>query len=157
MKIYELNDKYKCIFCVMLAEKAKKYLKNENTYMLIVNALERCWDWIEFGRDSGDDFYDLIDNEENGLTLFQENEEEEQKIYAWNCIIYVVAYIAKSAYEKEGQKYFPEPIELVDERTIEEVKRYLLLCDKSEEEYILEVYTKCLNKKKVSEMKKELI
>lgn len=62
MKNYELNDEYKCIFCVMLAEKAKKYLKNEDAYILIENAIEKCWEWIEFGRKSGDVFYNIIDN-----------------------------------------------------------------------------------------------
>lgn len=55
-------------------------------------------------------------------------EEDEVRRHALNCIIYGVAYIARKSYEHEGAKYFPEPIELVDEKTVTDVDFFVYCC-----------------------------
>ncbi|MCH5345344.1 MAG: hypothetical protein J1E64_15060 [Acetatifactor sp.] len=46
--------------------------------------------------------------------------------------------------EKVGAKYFPEPIEIVDDNIFTHMVHSLTLCDDMEREYIEEVYQKCL-------------
>lgn len=60
------------------------------------------------------------------------------------CIIDAIAYISKAAYEKEGAKYFPEPIEMVDDDIFTHMIHSLILCDNVEHEYIGEIYRRCL-------------
>ena len=90
----------------------------------------------------------ILDNEENGFTLFQEMEEDEKNISAWDCIIDAVAYVSRAAYEKEGVKYLPEPIEIVDDNIFTHMVQSLILCDSMECEYIEKVYKKCLGEVK---------
>ena len=88
------------------------------------------------------------DNEENRFTLFQEMEEDEKKISAWDCIIDAVAYVSRAAYENEGIKYLPETIEIVDDNIFTHMVQSLTLCDSMECEYIEKVYKKCLEEVK---------
>ncbi|MFP7471023.1 Imm6 family immunity protein [Niallia taxi] len=67
----------------------------------------------------GYELYNLLDDEENGITIIQEMSENENDIAAWNCIIDTVAYTSRKAMEKEGVEYFPEPIALVDDTLVE--------------------------------------
>lgn len=87
-----------------------------------------------------------MDNEENGFTLFQEMEEDEKKISAWDCIIDAIAYASRVAYEKEGVKYLPEPIEIVNDNIFTHMTHSLILCNSMECEYIRKIYQKCLEK-----------
>ena len=96
----------------------------------------------------GEVLYNFLDNEENGFTLFQEMEEDEKKISAWDCIIDAVAYVSRAAYENEGIKYLPEPIEIVDDNIFTHMVQSLTLCDSMECEYIEKVYKKCLEEVK---------
>ncbi len=43
----------------------------------------------------------------------------ETDILAWNCIIDAVAYTSRKAFEREGVKYYPEPIALVDDTLVD--------------------------------------
>lgn len=154
MDIKELDDKYKSVFCVLLVEKAKIYLRDSEIYTDILKAIKKCWEWIQYDKNTGEDFYYLLDNEENGFTLYEEMEQNKVKIHAWNCIIYSIAYISRMAYEKEEAKYFPEPIELVNEKTIKNAEESLLLCNSNESKYIIEIYEKCLKKEEISQLSK---
>ena len=71
-----------------------------------------------------------------------------KKISAWDCIIDAVAYVSRAAYEKEGVKYLPEPIEIVDDNIFTHMVQSLTLCDSIECEYIEKVYKKCLEEVK---------
>lgn len=144
MDITKLGQKSKCIFAIKLAEKASSYLKESNVKSFINEAIEICWKWVHTEENLGEVLYNFLDNEENGFTLFQEMEEDEKNISAWNCIIDAVAYISRAAYEKEGAKFFPEPIELADDSIFEHMMHSLILCNGLECEYIEKVYIKCL-------------
>ena len=126
-----------------MAEEASSYLQG-NAKGLINEAIEACWKWVHTEENLGDVLYKFLDNEENGFTLFQEMEEDEKKISAWNCIIDAVAYVSRESYEKEGVKYFPEPIENVDDNILIHMVHSLLQCDSMEREYIEKIYQKCL-------------
>ena len=105
MDITKLEQKNKCIFAIKLAEKASSYLQESNVKGLINEAIEVSWKWVHTEENVGEVLYNFLDNEENGFTLFQEMEEDEKKISAWDCIIDAVAYVSRAAYENEGIKY----------------------------------------------------
>lgn len=144
MDITKLEQKNKCTFAIKLAEKASSYLQESNVKGLINEAIEAGWRWVYTEENLGEVLYNFLDNEENGFTLFQEMEEDEKSISAWNCIIDAIAYVSKSAYEKEGVKYLPEPIEMVDDNIFTHMVHSLILCDGMEREYIEKIYQKCL-------------
>lgn len=144
MDITKLEQKNKCIFAIKLAEKASSYLQECNGIGLINEAIETSWKWVHTEENLGEVLYDFLDNEENGFTLFQEMEEDEKNISAWDCIIDAVGYVSRAAYEKEGVKYLPEPIEIVDDNIFNHMIHSLILCDSIEREYIERVYQKCL-------------
>ena len=146
MDITRLNQKSKCIFAVELAKKASSYIEEYNIKNLIDEAIEVGEKWIRTEENAGEILYNFLDNEENGFTLFQEMEEDERNISAWNCIIDAIAYISKMAYEKEGVKYLPEPIEIVNDNIFSHMIYSLTLCSSMEREYIEDVYQRCLEK-----------
>lgn len=80
-------------------------------------AIDLTRQWLNDKTDVSQKLYDLLDDEECSLTLYQESEKDEYMIDVWNCIIDAVAYICRKIYEEQGADYFPEPIELVDEDT----------------------------------------
>ena len=148
MDITKLEQKNKCIFAIKLAEKASSYLQESNVKGLINEAIEVSWKWVHTEENVGEVLYNFLDNEENGFTLFQEMEEDEKKISAWDCIIDAVAYVSRAAYESEGIKYLAEPIEIVDDNIFTHMVQSLILCDSMECEYIEKVYKKCLEEVK---------
>ena len=65
-----------------------------------------------------EELYLIMDNDKDGLTQMMEMEENERKCIILDCTIDSIAVICRYAYEKAGQLYFPEPIELVSDETI---------------------------------------
>lgn len=141
--IAQLPQRNKAVFAIKLAEKAMTYLQNEYRD-LIIYAISLCWEWIRTTSHVGERLYLLLDNEDDGFVLIQEFEEDEIKIQAWNCIIDAISFISRMAYESEGQEYFPEPIEIVDDNIFEHMVRSLLLCNNDEKLYIIDTYKICL-------------
>lgn len=115
-------------FCLMVAEKAKEFLDNKEEKNLVESAIKKCWEWVDSRYDVAEELYHYLDNEENGFTTFQECETDDQIIAAWDCIIDAIAYICKSAYLEAGAEYLPEPIELVDDNTIDHMMESFSLC-----------------------------
>ena len=140
LNIAKLNQKSKCIFAVKIAERASSYIQKSCVKSLINEALDIAWKWIHKDENAGEVLYNFLDNEENGFTLYQEMEEDEIEISAWDCIIDAIAYISKAAYEKEGIEYLPEPIEIVDDNIFTHMMQSLILCDDKESEYIKDVF-----------------
>ncbi len=144
MNITKLEQKSKCIFAIKLAERACSYLQESNAKGLLDEAIKVSWQWVRTEDNLGEVLYNFLDNEENGFTLFQEMEEDARNISAWDCIIDAVAYISREAYEKEGAKYLPEPVEIVDDNIFSHMVHSLILCNDMECEYIEKLYKKCL-------------
>ena len=118
-------EKEKIEFCLAAAEKAKELILDEKERTLAEQAIAKCRDWTISRCDVSEELYSCLDNEENGLTLFQECEVDAAVIDAWNIIIDAVAYICKCAYLEAGAEYFPEPIESVGEDTIGHITEIL--------------------------------
>lgn len=69
--------------------------------------------------------------------LLQEFEEDDIKVSAWNCIIDAIAIVSRMAYERMGQRFFPEAIEIiVDDSTFSHMISSLISCDDTEKDYI---------------------
>lgn len=77
-----------------------------------------------------------MDNEENGITIIQEMSVNEVDVIAWNCIIDAVAYTSRKAFEKEGVKYYPEPIALVDDTLVNHCIECFEKCIENSDGYI---------------------
>ncbi len=93
----------------------------------VADALNLAKMWNE-SEDTGELLYDFLDNDEHGFTIYQENEEDEIKINAWNCVIDAIAFVSKMAYLESGIKYLPEPIEIVDDDIFDHMENALRLC-----------------------------
>lgn len=86
-----------------------------------------------------------MDNEDNGITIIQEMSDNEVDITAWNCIIDAVAYNSRKAFEKEGVKYYPEPIALVDDTLVEHFIDCFRECIENSDIYIQRIGSLLVN------------
>ena len=100
-----------------IIENIKKQIGAEEAARYVEKAIDLTRQWLNDKTDVFQKLYDLLDDEECILTMYQESEKDEYMIDVWNCIIDAVAYICRKIYEEQGADYFPEPIELVDEDT----------------------------------------
>ena len=122
--------------CITIAEKAKEYLNDKEEKALVESAIKRCRQWLDNKYDIAEELYDYLDNEENGFTVFQEQETNQVTIAAWDAIIDAIAIICKSAYLESGAEYFPEPIELVDNNTVDHMLKSFLLVSENDLEKV---------------------
>ncbi|MCM3030927.1 MULTISPECIES: Imm6 family immunity protein [unclassified Niallia] len=106
-----LSDEEKVLFFILLS---KEILSDFSQ-----NALLKSLEWVKTKQEMGYELYNLLDDEENGITIIHEMSENGKESAAWNCIIDTVAYTSRKAMEKEGVEYFPEPIALVDDTLVE--------------------------------------
>lgn len=111
------NDK-KTAFFLGMSMKTVSLLNNAEHRATAEKAIEYCWKWLYNGNPDGEFLYELLVNEQNGITIFAENTEDISEQAVWNCIIDAVAFTSRKAYEAENTKYYPEPIELVSDELI---------------------------------------
>lgn len=114
-----LTEDGKVIFFLGLSEKVLSVFSQKEDQILAQEVIYKCWEWLKGKENIGDILYELLDNEENGITIIQEMSDNEIDVIAWNCVIDAVAYTSRKAFEKEGVKYYPEPIALVDDTLVD--------------------------------------
>lgn len=131
-----LTEDSKVIFSLGLSEKVLSVFSKKEDQILAQEVIYKCWEWLEDKENIGDILYDILDNEENGITIIQEISDNETDIMAWNCIIDAVAYTSRKAFEREGVKYYPEPIALVDDTLVEHFIDCFRECLKNSDIYI---------------------
>ena len=148
MEICKLNKKNKCVFAIKLAERATRYIDDSEAVSLISNAIEIALVFVQTENGNGEILYDFLDNESNGFTIFQEMESDERKRNAWDCIIDAIAYVTKEMYLANGEKYFPEPIEMVDDAIFTHMINSLKSCSFEEFSILENIYKSCLNNQK---------
>ncbi len=147
MEIGTLRKKDKCVFAVKMAERASRYFEDAKTASLIDNAIEIASAYIRTEKGDGELLYNFLDNENDGFTVLQEMEADEKTKDAWDCIIDAIAYVAKEAYLANGEKYFPEPIEMVDDTVFAHMTDALKKCSPEEAKFIEGLYNACLGNK----------
>ncbi|EMI9087821.1 Imm6 family immunity protein [Bacillus cereus group sp. RP37] len=131
-----LTEDGKVIFFLGLSEKVLSVFSQKEEKIFAQEVIYKCWEWVEDKENIGDILYDLLDNEENGITIIQEMSVNEVDVIAWNCIIDAVAYTSRKAFEKEGVKYYPEPIALVDDTLVNHCIECFEKCIENSDGYI---------------------
>lgn len=133
------TDEGKLIFLLGLSEKVLSVFSRKEDRILAKKVICKCWEWLKSKENIGDVLYELLDNEENGITLIQEMSDNKIEIEAWNCIIDAVAYTSRKAFEKEGVKYYPEPIALVDDTLLDHFMECFEFCVENPDFYVREI------------------
>lgn len=113
-----LNDDKKTAFLLKLSMKTVSLLHKAEQRNTAEKAIEYCWEWLYNGSPDGNFLYELLVNEQDGITMFAENTEDISEQAIWNCIIDAVAFTSRKAYESENLQWYPEPIELVSDELI---------------------------------------
>ncbi|MDR4314812.1 hypothetical protein CHH55_20540 [Niallia circulans] len=131
-----LTEDGKVIFFLGLSEKVLSVFSRKEDQMLAQEVIYKCWEWLKGKENIGVILYELLDNEENGITIIQEMSDNETDVIAWNCVIDAVAYISRKAFEREGVKYYPEPIALVDDTLVDHFMDCFGKCVENADSYI---------------------
>ena len=115
-----LSEEAKEIYLLQLCEVLVEKLANCAGYEIAVQAIEKCYEWIEEKSIDGDELYFYLENvDENDIMTYMQIDKNEANEAIWMCIANSLSYIIKAAYQFEKQEYMPETIECVDEETIE--------------------------------------
>jgi hypothetical protein len=155
-----LTDEGKVIFFLGLSEKVLSVFSKEEDQNTAQEVIYKCWEWLRDKENIGDILYELLDNEENGITIIQEMSDNKIDVIAWNCIIDAVAYTSRKAFEREGVKYYPEPISLVDDTLVEHFIDCFEKCVINPEIYIQRINSLLDDYKKgnnASDLRKEVL
>ena len=131
-----LTEDSKVIFLLGLSEKVLSVFSQKEDKIIAQKAIYKCWEWLKDKENIGDILYELLDNEENGITIIQEMSDNETDVIAWNCVIDAVAYTSRKAFEREGVKYYPEPIALVDDTLVDHFMDCFESCIENSNSYI---------------------
>ncbi|MDE5620897.1 MAG: hypothetical protein K2I80_10380 [Ruminococcus sp.] len=113
-----LRDDKKTAFLLELSMKTVSLLHKVKHKTIAEKTIEYCRKWLYNGSPDGDFLYELLINEQDGITIFAENTEDISEQAAWNCIIDAVPFTSRKTYESENVKWYPEPIELVSDELI---------------------------------------
>ncbi|MCM1507370.1 MAG: Imm6 family immunity protein [Ruminococcus flavefaciens] len=124
----DFTDDKKTAFFLTLTMKTVSLINNNVQRNIAEKAIEYCWKWLDGKSHNGDFLYELLVDEENGITIFAENTENISELSAWNCIIDAIAFTSRKAYEYKNTKYYPEPIELVSDQLIHHFMECYNLC-----------------------------
>ncbi len=89
-------------------------------YKIVVETIEKCWDWIRSKNVDADQLYYYLENlDENDIMTYMQLEANEDNEAVWICIANTLAYITRDAYLYSDDTYMPETIECVDDETVE--------------------------------------
>lgn len=113
-----LSDDKKIVFFLEMSMKTVSLLNSPEHKSTAEKTIEYCWKWLYNKNPDGDFLYELLVNENNGITILAENTENVLEQSVWNCIIDAVAFTSRKAYEYENTEYYPEPVELVSDELI---------------------------------------
>ncbi len=109
-------------------------------------ALNRAWEWEETGSVAAKALAEYVDSptaKDLGVReLYYDG--NENMISAIIAITLTVGYVAMHAYQLEHAKHLPEPIEQIDEDTIEQIFEFASQTAAFNEECIIKVYNHLL-------------
>ena len=142
-----LTEDGKVIFFLGISEKVLTVFSHKDDQILAQEVIYKCWEWLKDKENIGDILYELLDNEESGITIIQEISDNETDVIAWNCIIDAVAYTSRKAFERECVKYYPEPIALVDDTLVEHFMDCFEKCIEDSDRYIQRINSLLANYK----------
>lgn len=112
----EAKEVYLLVLCELLIEK----ISNSDGYEIVVEALERCWEWIKSKNVEADELYVYLENlDEEDIMTYMQLDKNKVNEPVWICMANTLAYIIRDAYQYEKQVYMPETIECVDDETVQ--------------------------------------
>ena len=101
--------------CLQVTFQVKEFIADNEVKALIEAAINKSQEEETDKNEMAEELYDYL----NRFTIYQENATDENTIAVWNAIIDAFAIICKNVYWETGAEYFPEPIELVDDDTVD--------------------------------------
>ena len=114
--IEEAKEVYLLVLCDLIIDR----ISCSDGYEVAVEALEKCWEWIQSKNVEADQLYFYLENlDEKDIMTYMQLEEVESNEAVWICIANTLAYVIRAAYEHAEETYMPETIECVDDETIE--------------------------------------
>lgn len=130
-------------FCLDIVSKAKECIADEEAKVLIETVIRISRGGMKDKSEIAEELYDCL----NRFTIYQENTTDENTMTTWDAIIDAVAIVCKNAYLEAGAKYFPEPIELVGDDTVNHMLNSFLSVSENDleisirEEKVLRLWT----------------
>lgn len=119
-RFYCLVEEAKEVYLLTLCDLIVDRISLSSGYEIVVEAIEKCWDWIRTKNVEADQLYYYLENlDENDIMTYMQLEENEDNEAVWICIANTLAYIVREAYLYSGEAYIPETIECVDDETVE--------------------------------------
>jgi hypothetical protein len=129
-------------FVLAVAERVIGTLRYDSAgYSKAVDALDLAWNWVETGKVTGSELYELLENEEDTGLLIHEWEagEDEARTSAWICVTTAIAYASWHAYQRRNERAMPEPICEVSERAVSNVVEYASRTKNFDEDFVRRV------------------
>ena len=118
--LINLRNAPKEIILLTLCKILMKKIEKCEGYEIVIEAIEKCWEWVESKNVAADTLYFYLENlDEKDIMTYMQIDKSEDNEPVWMCIANALAYIIRTAYQFEGQVYMPETIECVDDETIE--------------------------------------
>lgn len=77
-----LTEHDKVIFFLGLSEKVVPVLSRTEDQILAQEVICKCWEWLKDKENSGDTLYELLDHEENGITIIQDTSDNKTDVIA---------------------------------------------------------------------------
>ena len=122
----EIREKDFCKFIDVLNQLSERLQEEKEQISIgvkLLNVVTNLQDPVALSN-CAEKLYELLDDD-TGFVVLQEEEQDNQKIIAFDCVIDILAITSKYVHEKSGQKYLPEPIELVSNETMDHLKESL--------------------------------
>ena len=122
IKLFEqFNDDNKVLLVVLLANTVIQHLSKSEGYKITEDSLTKCLEWLITKDITAYNLYLYLENMDYTSVLhYMSKEKDCEKLKYWNCVSNALAYTIRKAYEFEKAHDFPQTIECVDNKTIEE-------------------------------------
>lgn len=115
-----LIEDAKAVYLLVLCDLIVDRISCSVGYDVVVEALEKCWEWIQSKNVDADQLYFYLENlDEKDVMTYMQLEKSKNNEAVWICIANTLAYIIRAAYQYAEETYMPETIECVNDETIE--------------------------------------
>jgi len=116
----DLSVDARIIYLLSMSELIISDISESEGYEIVVESIEKCWEWVELKSIAAYDLYLYLENmDDTGIITYMQFEDDMDKEKVWICIGNALAYTIREAYQFENEKYLPQTIESVDLDTVE--------------------------------------
>lgn len=130
-----LIEDAKAVYLLVLCDLIVDRISSSIGYDVAVEALEKCWEWIQSKNVDADQLYLYLENlDEKDVMTYMQLGKSKNNEAVWICIANTLAYIIRAAYQYAEETYMPETIECVNFEcysvTIENMNRIIDIMNK---------------------------